>query len=78
MSPASTPASTGNPHAPQNDSTTSDSANPDWCTHTPNSVSAGLPVWIFSTPANANGPSTQISASSRVASCVDSLRRSAR
>ena len=78
MSPASTPASTGNPHAPQNDSTTSDSANPDWWTHTPNSVSAGLPLWILSTPANANGPSTQISASSLVASWVDSLRRSAR
>ncbi len=78
MSPASTPATTGNPHAPQNASTTSDSANPDEWTHTPNSVSAGLPVWIFSTPANANGPSTQISASRRVESCVANLRRSAR
>ena len=39
---------------------------------------AGLPLWIRSTPANANGPSTQISASTRVASCVRSLRLSAR
>ena len=78
MSPASTPASTGNPHAPQNPSTTSDSAKPDEWTHTPNSVSAGLPVWILSTPANANGPMTHSSASSRVDSCVASLRRSAR
>ena len=78
MSPASTPATTGNPHAPQNASTTSDSANPDEWTHTPNSVSAGLPVWIFSTPANANGPSTLMTASSLVASWVASLRRSAR
>ena len=78
MSPASTPARTGKPHAPQNESTTRDSAKPDWCTHTPNSVSAGLPLWILSTPANANGPSTQIRASSRVASWEESLRRSAR
>ena len=78
MSPQSTPASTGNPHEPQNESTTSDSASPDWWTQTPNSVSAGLPVWILSTPANANGPRMQNRASNRVDSCVDSLRRSAR
>ena len=78
MSPASTPATTGNPQAPQNDRTTSDSANPEEWTHTPNSVSAGLPDWILSTPANANGPRTQMSASSRVESWVASLRRSAR
>ena len=78
MSPARTPASTGNPHAPQNPSTTSDSAKPEEWTHTPNSVSAGLPVWILSTPAKANGPSTHSTARSRVASCVESLRRSAR
>ena len=74
MSPASTPAITGNPHAPANPSTTSETANPVEWTHTPNRVSAGLPLWIRSTPANANGPSTQISASTRVASCVRSLR----
>ena len=41
MSPASTPASTGNPHEPAKASTTSGIANPDECTHTPKIVSDG-------------------------------------
>ena len=77
-SPASTPAISGRPQEPANPSTTSETAKPDECTQTPYSESAGLPLCTLSTPANANGPSTQMRARSRGASWLASLRRSTR
>ena len=70
MSPATMPAIAGKPHWPANDRITSGSANPELCTQTPNSVSDGVLLWSLSTAANANGPRTQISARTLVASCA--------
>ena len=76
MSPATTPAITGKPHWPANPRITSGTANPEVWTQTPNRVSDGVLLWSLSTAANANGPSTQIRASTLVASCAVSLRHS--
>ena len=66
-SPAITPAMIGNPHWPANPRITSEIAKPEECTQAPNSASVGVPLWTFSSVANANGPSAAITASTRVA-----------
>ena len=77
-SPASTPAITGKPQLAAKLSTTSDSAPPDWCTQVPNSASAGVPFCRRRTSANANGPASPASTSTRSGAWARSLRRSTR
>ena len=63
----------GKPQFPAKPRITSETANPEVWTQAPNSASAGVPLCTFSSAANANGPSTASSASSRVGNCARSF-----
>ena len=63
----------GNPQEPAKPRITSEMANPEEWTQTPNSASDGVPLCTLRTTANASGPIAQTSTRIRVVSCAISL-----
>ena len=63
----------GKPHEPAKPRITSEIANPEVWTQTPNRASDGVPLWILRTAANASGPRAHTSIRMRVVSCASSL-----
>ena len=70
MSPATTLAINGKPAIPAKPSSTNGMANPEECTHRPNSESAGTDDCVLMKIANAKGATRQTTAATRGRGCA--------